>query len=152
MWKDHERPDLRFYEPLPNRQKYLCPSSCGCNKLYAWKIEDDPKGGKIYHTYCHGKARKVHYVKPEGEIIQITEKNKPLRILYKLVIGLIYTDIENLPRHEIARTAEAYGKKVDEAIDGDRFVQNCIDAGILKLEKEVNGVQWFRHNLARTIF
>jgi hypothetical protein len=80
------------------------------------------------------------------------EPHKPTRILYKLVIGLIYTDIENLPRHEIARTAEAYGKKVDEAIDGDRFVQNCINAGILILGKEVNGVQWFRHNLRRTIF
>jgi hypothetical protein len=80
------------------------------------------------------------------------ESHKPTRILYKLIIGLTFTDIENLPRHEIAHTAEAYGKKVDEAIDGDRFVQNCIDAGILKLEKEVNGVQWFRHTLARTIF
>ncbi len=80
------------------------------------------------------------------------EPHKPTRILYKLVIGLIYTDIENLPRHEIARTAEAYCRKLDEAIDGDRFVQNCVNAGILLLEKEVNGVQWFRHNLARTIF
>jgi len=80
------------------------------------------------------------------------EPHKPTRILYKLVIGLIYTDIENLPRHEIARTAEAYCRKVDEAIDGDRFVQNCVNAGILLLEKEVNGVQWFRHNLSRTIF
>jgi hypothetical protein len=80
------------------------------------------------------------------------EQNKVTRILCKLIIGLIYTDIENLPRHEIAHTAESYCGKVDEVIDGDRFVQNCIDAGILKLEKEVNGVQWFRHNLRRTIF
>jgi hypothetical protein len=80
------------------------------------------------------------------------EQNKPTRILCKLIVGLTFTDIELLPRKEIAETAEAYGKKVDEAIDGDRFVQNCIDAGILKLEKEVNGVQWFRHTLARTIF
>jgi hypothetical protein len=80
------------------------------------------------------------------------EQNKVTRILYKLIIGLTFTDIELLPRKEIAETAEAYGRKVEEAIDGDRFVQNCIDAGILKLEKEVNGVQWFRHNLRRTVF
>jgi hypothetical protein len=80
------------------------------------------------------------------------EQNKPTRILCKLIVGLTFTDIELLPRKEIAETAEAYGKKVDEAIDGDRFVQNCIDAGILVKVKEVNGIQWFRHNLSRTIF
>ena len=80
------------------------------------------------------------------------DTNKPTRLLYKLVIGLIYTDIELRPKHEIARNAEAYCGKVDEAIDGDRFVQNCINAGILIFGKEVNGVQWFRHNLRRTIF
>jgi hypothetical protein len=80
------------------------------------------------------------------------DTNKPTRLLYKLVIALIYTDIELRPKHEIARNAEAYCSKVDETIDGDRFVQNCINAGILIIEKEVNGVQWFRHNLRRTIF
>jgi hypothetical protein len=80
------------------------------------------------------------------------EQNKPLRILYKLVIGLIYTDIERRPRHELAKAAEQYCLMVDEAIDGDKFIENCINAGVIILESESNGVQWFRHNLPRTIF
>jgi hypothetical protein len=80
------------------------------------------------------------------------EQNKVTRILCKLIVGLTFTDIELLTKKEIAETAVAYAKKVDEVIDGDRFVSTCVEMSIIVLENEVNGVRWYRHNLSKTLF
>ena len=80
------------------------------------------------------------------------DTNKPNRLLYKLIAGLIYTDIEMRPKHELERYAEHICATIGEAVDPSRLLANMVSHEVIILDRtDKNGVSWYRHNLPKTL-
>jgi hypothetical protein len=79
------------------------------------------------------------------------DTNKPTRLLYKLLPGLIYTDIEMRPKHELERYAEHICATIGEAVDGERLIFNLVSNGVLTLARTEKGVEYYSHNLPKTL-
>jgi len=79
------------------------------------------------------------------------DTNKPTRLLYKLLAGLIYTDIELRPKHELEAYATAICATIGEAVDGERLISNLVSNGVLTLARTQNGVEYYIHNLPKTL-
>jgi hypothetical protein len=79
------------------------------------------------------------------------DTNKPTRLLYKLLAGLIYTDIEMRPKHELERYAEHICETIGEAVDGERLISNLVSNGVLTLARTEKGVEYYIHNLPKTL-
>ena len=79
------------------------------------------------------------------------DTNKPNRLLYKLLAGLIYTDIELRPKHELEAYATAICATIGEAVDGERLISNLVSNGVLTLARTEKGVEYYIHNLPKTL-
>ena len=79
------------------------------------------------------------------------DTNKPTRLLYKLIAGIIYTDIELRPKHELERYAEHICATIGEAVDAERLVANMISHKVITLVATERGVEYYRHNLPDTL-
>ena len=80
------------------------------------------------------------------------DSSKPTRLLYKLLAGLIYTDIELRPRHELENYAEHICATIGEAVDPTRLLSNMISNEVIIFDRtDKNGVSWYRHNLPKTL-
>jgi hypothetical protein len=79
------------------------------------------------------------------------EQNKPVRLLYKLIAGLMYTDIELRPKHELEAYATAICATIGEAVDGERLIANLVSNGVLTLRRTEKGVEYYSHNLPKTL-
>jgi hypothetical protein len=79
------------------------------------------------------------------------DTNKPTRLLYKLLAGLIYTDIELRPKHELEAYATAICATIGEAVDGERLISNLVSNGVLTLARTEKGIEYYIHNLPKTL-
>ena len=79
------------------------------------------------------------------------DTTKPTRLLYKLLAGLIYTDIELRPKHELEAYATAICATIGEAVDGERLIANLVSNGVLTLRRTEKGVEYYSHNLPKTL-
>ena len=79
------------------------------------------------------------------------DTNKPKRLLYKLLAGLIYTDIELRPKHELERYAEHICETIGEVVNGKRLIANLIKHEIITLEHIDKDIEYYICNLPKTL-
>ena len=136
-----DKPEFIYCNTLPGIAKYKCPDACGCNKLVKWTFDNGPL--QRFHTYCEGNGNNVHYV-------EYTHK-KALKLTCKMLIGLIYTDIEARPKNEIVSYALHIINTLGEHFNAEAAVEYMIRNKWLILRQEVNGVSYYTHNLPKTL-
>ena len=78
-------------------------------------------------------------------------QTKMTRLYLKMMAGIIFTDKEALPEYYIISYAEKICNDVGEASNGYNIIAGMIKMDILKLSTELNGEQYYTHNLPKTI-
>lgn len=151
-----ERPDLIFTDKLPGIAQYSCitkgPNSCGCNQLYAWKPDDSCNR---YNTYCMGNfRRKVHYVDYQKVPVETPteEQYRVMKNLFmRLLLGIVYTDIEARPKDEIISYIGKITEDVGAPFNADRIFSRMVEDNLLIFAQEKDGMGFFTHNLPKTL-
>ena len=79
------------------------------------------------------------------------DNNKPKRLLYKLLAGLIYTDIELRPKHEFELYAEHICETIGEVVNGKILIANLIKHEIIILKHIDKEIEYYIYNLPKTL-
>lgn len=79
------------------------------------------------------------------------ESNKPTQLLYRLIAGVVFTDVEARSRQEIEKAAWNMAMDVGIQVDAERLVANMISHKVLTLTATEKGVEYYKHNLPNTL-
>ena len=79
------------------------------------------------------------------------ESKKPTQLLYRLIAGVVFTDIEARSRQEIETAAWKMAMDVGMQVDAERLVANMISHKVLTLAATEKGIEYYRHNLPNTL-
>ena len=82
----------------------------------------------------------------------MNSNEKAVELLYRTFVGMIYTDIELYTKQEIAVAVARICADLDIHVrDPQNIVKNLVNRGIIELAEEVNGCEWYRHKLKKTL-
>lgn len=81
----------------------------------------------------------------------MSDTNKIHRLLAKLIVGVIYTEHELWRRDHIQQYSYRIASTLGEHIDSEAFINFLVKMDVIKLDKVIDGVEWYRHNLPDTL-
>ena len=77
--------------------------------------------------------------------------DKASQLLYRLIAGVVFTDIEARPKGEIETAAWKMAMDVGIQVDAERLVANMISHKVITLVATERGVEYYRQNLPNTL-
>ena len=77
--------------------------------------------------------------------------DKASQLLYRLIAGMVFTDIEARPKWEIETAAWKMAMDVGMQIDAERLVANMVSHKVITLAATDKGIEYYRHNLPNTL-